>query len=157
MSVIYVELDEGGLDLIGPLWERLNAHHRSLTMHFASVFETRTFEERKSALLKKARGGAMRVDLAKDVGSGSYIGYCVSSLIRDGADLVGEVDSIFVEKEFRAMGIGGELMRRALGWMDERGATVKKVVVMADNQEALPFYARFGLVPRNIVLEQKPK
>jgi len=45
-------------------------------------------------------------------------------------------------------------MNRGLVWMDSPGVTRKRVSVAAGNESALPFYARFGFVPRMTVLKQ---
>lgn len=156
-TIVYTEADQGSIDLIEPLWARLNEHHRALSPHFSSHYERSTFEQRKRELLAKAARGLMRICLAKDIDAGEYAGYCVATILLDGDAPVGEVESIFVDRAYRSTGIGDKLMRNALDWMDARGASVKKVAVGAGNEAVLPFYARFGFFTRMTILEQVKK
>jgi ribosomal protein S18 acetylase RimI-like enzyme len=109
------------------------------------------FEERKRFLLEKSRGGAIRIDLAKDKGTGVLIGYCVSSLTEKKQ---GEIDSIYIEADYRRRGIGDAFMKKALGWLADRAATRIIVGVASGNEESFPFYSRYGFYPRVTVLEQ---
>ena len=80
------------------------------------------------------------------------IGYCVSSV---SVDNTGEIESLFVDREFRSAGIGTALVTRGLGWMDSLGALRKRVSVGDGNESAWTFYRKFGFFPRMTVLEQK--
>ncbi len=141
------------LDAIRPLWQQLNEHHGSLTRHFHEHYAQFTFSKRKSNLLDNAGRGQLRVDLALDTVEQRYIGYCVSIINKK---RVGEIESIFIESNYRGLGIGEILMEQALAWMNEYKATNKKVSVAVGNETVLPFYERFGFYPRIIILEQIP-
>jgi ribosomal protein S18 acetylase RimI-like enzyme len=80
------------------------------------------------------------------------VGYCVCSITRE---KVGEIESIFVEAEYRSRGIGTGLMKQALEWMDRSGAEKKRVFVADGNEQAYGFYRRFGFSPRMMMLEQR--
>ncbi len=147
----YVHGDGGMLDEIKVLWETLNRHHLSVSPYFKDYYRTLTFEERKRAILQRASGGEVRVDLALDA-SGELIGYCVSSIDRW---LTGEIDSIFVTAKYRGQGIGRALMEKALAWLNGKGAKKKIVSVAVGNEQAYRFYSRFGFLPRRTLLEQK--
>jgi diamine N-acetyltransferase len=144
--------DETGLDQIRPLWVQLNEHHLRKARVFRSRYEEWTFDDRKAYFTKKAGEGLLRVDIAYDTGASRPVGYCVSSITRE---KVAEIESIFVEPEYRSQGIGTGLMTRALGWMDRCGAERKRVFVADGNEEAWGFYQRFGFFPRMTVLEQR--
>jgi len=150
-KIKYIHSDEGILDEIKVLWEALNEHHLQLSANFKQYYCSMTFEKRKADLLKKAIGGKMRVDLAVDEASGQNVGYCVSSL--DG-EKKGEIESIFVNEAYRGLGIGDSLMKKALSWMDQKGAMAKIVEVGTGNEQAFNFYARYGFLPRKTVLKQ---
>ena len=45
-----------------------------------------------------------------------HIGYCISTI---NLELVGEIESLYLEKEYRNQGIGEELMNRALTYLNE--------------------------------------
>jgi ribosomal protein S18 acetylase RimI-like enzyme len=151
-TIEYIETDEKDIDLIRPLWEQLNEHHRALSPHFSSHYETFTFERRKDDLLHKTKNGLMHICLAKDIDPGRYVGYCISSLLKDRDRPVGEIESIYVNSLYRSNGIGDTLMRKALEWMDTHGADTKKVSVGAGNEDVLPFYARYGFYHRTSTL-----
>lgn len=150
MRVRYEVMTEEGLDLIRPIWLELRQMHRARSTHFKSELGTRTFEERRDELLEKAAGGLMRVELAREE-DGRVVGYCVSSV---GPDMTGEVDSIFVTAANRGMGIGTALMEGALRWMDDLGAKRKVVMAIVGNETVHAFYARFGFLPKSVLLEQ---
>lgn len=150
-SVTYVSGDAGLLDRIAPLWEQLNRQHLGLSPYFKDYYQTLTFEDRKLALLQRAYGGEIRVDLALDA-SGIPIGYCVSSVDRL---LTGEVESIFVSSQYRRQGIGKTLMKRALEWLNGRGVKRKIVSVAVGNEQIYSFYQQFGFLPRRTLLEQR--
>ena len=148
----YREVGVEEIDAVRPLWEQLNAHHLLLSRHFGDEMGQRTFEPRKQQLLAKAGTGKLKIDLAGPTTTGSFIAYCISSLCAGGN---GEIDSIFVEEHFRGRGIGAGLVRRALEWLDDLGATSKTVVVAYPNEEAVAFYSRFGFLPCNLSLRQR--
>jgi predicted GNAT family N-acyltransferase len=53
------------------------------------------------------------------------------------------------------MGIGQELIKRSLNWMDTENVEDMKIVVATGNEELLPFYQLFGFFPRHMILENK--
>lgn len=108
---------EGGvelLDLAGPLWEKLDTHHARVSRHFSSRSSGSGFAERKKGLLEKAVPGKLRVELVKLRDNDRYIGYCISSIDQK---QIGEIESIFLEDEFRNQGIGHQLMQKALRYI----------------------------------------
>lgn len=145
----YREIDPSQIDAIRPLWEKLNAFHVRLSPHFAARRSARTFDGRKAQLLAKAASGKLRIDLVCAAPNGDPLGYCVTSLSSDGA---GEIDSLFVEQDYRGSGIGTALMRRALAWLDENNATSKVLSVAFGNDRALAFYRQFGFEADSILL-----
>lgn len=150
-NLIFVETGAEGLDLIHPLWEKLNKHHLNQKSDFMEHYENFTFAERKEVLLKKASNGAMLVCLAEDEESGTLLGYIVTTISSKNE---GEIDSVYVEEEYRLMGIGDALMQRSIRWMDVKDVKTKKVAVAAANQEAISFYERYGFRRRSVTLEQ---
>jgi ribosomal protein S18 acetylase RimI-like enzyme len=149
--VEYVTTDESGLDCIRTLWEALNRHHLASTRHFSGHYLARSFDGRKSEILKKAVTGTVRIEIAQEPGTRQPAGYCIVSLSPDGT---GEIDSIFVDGPFRDRGIGSRLMERALLWFSSSGAKRIVVSVSYGNEEAWAFYEKFGFRPRMTVLEK---
>ena len=150
----YIEMDENGIDQIKALWEKLNEHHRNKTIHFLKRFSNYSFDQRKTMILEQASFSKVRIELAKDFEMNSTVAYCVSSV--DSKEN-GEIVSVFVEESHRKLGIGGVLMKHALAWMDEIGVKSKRIDVVYGNDEALPFYEKFGFYPLFLVLQQKTK
>jgi GNAT superfamily N-acetyltransferase len=148
----YSEIPIDQIDLIGPLWTQLCAHHAGISTHFASHFHNRTFAARRDDFVKSHRRGKMKIDLVRVAETGRAVAYCVSTLTHEGA---GEVDSLFVDSGFRGQGVGTELVRRALDWLKSEKAATIVIEVAYGNDEALPFYARFGFLPRRTILCEK--
>ena len=67
---------------------------------------------------------------------------------------LGEIESIYIEPDYRGSGIGDNLMKRALRWMDEYPVDKKVLTVGAGNEEVFAFYSRHNFYPRTTILEQ---
>ncbi len=147
----FIETNHLDLDLIQPLWEKLIEYHQRQKSDFEDHYENITFQKRKEVLLSKAREGKMFICLAEDEKSEILIGYSVTTI---SSGKIGELDSIYVEDKYRMQGIGHELIKRPLGWMDKKDVKIKKVAVVTGNQEAISFYERYGFRKRSINLEQ---
>ena len=146
--------NEALLDGIRLLWQSLNQHHLELSPCFKQDYVEMTFEKRKAYWLKKAASAELRVDIASDVLTGQNVGYCVSSIDED---KTGEIESLFVASTYRGLGVGDNLMRRVLAWMDEKGTVAKIVEVATGNEQAFGFYNRYGFFTRKTVLKQTGK
>jgi GNAT superfamily N-acetyltransferase len=142
--------DQRDLDLVGPLWEKLNEHHRAHSPHHARYFARMTFDLRKKELLEKSSNGTMRIDLAKDGNTEAIVGYCISTVSEKKQ---GEIESIFIEKDYRLHGIGDNFMKKALAWMDCRAVTKRVIAVVIGNEEAFTFYSRHNFYPRVTILQ----
>ncbi|MEI6797102.1 MAG: GNAT family N-acetyltransferase [Methanomassiliicoccales archaeon] len=142
----------GGAELlsdVGPLWEQLRDFHAQISKDFSHEIRAKSFHERGEEILTSVGAGLLRVDIvhAKE----DAVGYCITSLRED---LTGEVESIFVRETHRSLGLGSQLMSRALEWLDALGCTKKELWVLYGNERALEFYRTFAFFPRRIVLEQ---
>lgn len=147
MNIEYSVTDEKGIDEVAFLWEKLNEHHGGLSRHFSFDYPGRTWDNRKKELLSEAVD--LQVDLARDTDTEELIGYCVSSITSDG---LGEIDSIFVESDYRRSGIGDHLILNALNWMQELMVTRIIVQVLVGNEDAYPFYTKYGFLPRTTII-----
>jgi diamine N-acetyltransferase len=150
-TFVYRTVGEDGFDAVRPLWEKLKAYHSPLFTHFAAEHHRHTFEPRKQAILAKTAPGKLRIELVSTALGTADVAYCISTVTADGR---GEVDSMFVEESYRGRGIGSELLRRTLAWLESMGASSKVVTVAYGNQAALALYQRFGFHPRTISLQQ---
>lgn len=150
--VEYRTTEIAGIEAIRPLWNRICEHHRIRARTFRAFFERTTFDDRKAYFARCAEEGDLRVDLASDPVAGRCVAYCVTSL---SAERIGEIESLYVEEAYRSQGVGTALVRRALAWLGENGSVENRVSVAEGNEEAFPFYRKFGFYPRRTVLEQK--
>jgi len=152
INVEYIEGSQEVLYLIQPLWERLKDYHRNKSKYFADTYANKRFQDRVNELTDDSKVG-MKVNLAKDKDTGQYIGYCISTINKE---MIGEIDSLYVEKEYRKQGIGSQLMERALEWLDTNKVNSKIVAVGDGNENVIDFYNHYGFHIRNIILEQVP-
>ena len=150
-QIKFIHGDESTLEEIKTLWQALNDHHFRHSINFKQDYSSITFEKRKAYLTKKAALGELRVDQAIDKATGLTIGYVVSSI---DSEKTGEIDSFFVDEDYRGKGIGDALIKKALKWMDQKGAGAKIVEVANGNEHAFAFYAKYGFLPRRTVLKQ---
>jgi ribosomal protein S18 acetylase RimI-like enzyme len=152
VKIEYTETDEQGLDLIGPLWQRLLEYHKSRSpRYFLGRYAEMTLSRRNKELLDKAVKGRMRIDLARDMDTGELVGYCISTI---SGDRQGEIESIYIEPGYRGAGIGDNMMKRALRWMDDMSVTKKILEVGAGNEDVFEFYSRYNFYPRTTIMEQ---
>lgn len=149
-AIEYRRIDTGSISLIKPLWEKLNEQHREVSRHFKSRYERMSFEERIEKFARPEIRTA--VDIAETIPERRIIAYCISSI---GRGKEGEIDSIYIEPDFRGKKIGRALMKRALAWFDAEGVRLRTVAVAAGNESAFGFYEKFGFHPALTVLRQK--
>ncbi|GAA0122613.1 MAG: GNAT family N-acetyltransferase [Clostridium argentinense] len=137
------------LDSVKPLWEKLNNHHKENSTNFSHNYEMFTFDFRKKKFYDKNL--KVNVDLVEDLDKKTYIGYCISTI---NLELVGEIESLYLEKEYRNQGIGEELMNRALTYLNENGSKKKIIGVAEGNEKVLDFYKKFNFCKRTVILEE---
>jgi ribosomal protein S18 acetylase RimI-like enzyme len=147
-AFVYRTVGADGIDAVRPLWEKLRAYHAPLLDERPPFL----FEPRKHGILNKAASGRLRIELVSVDSSRADVAYCISTV---SADRCGEIDSLFVDERHRGCGIGSELLRRALAWLEDAGATSKVVTVANGNEGALALYRRFGFHPRKILLQHR--
>jgi ribosomal protein S18 acetylase RimI-like enzyme len=148
MNISIVEKDIKEIELIKPLWEQLNLLHFEKSVNFKFKYEKFTFEDRIKAIYVKAGRGIIKIDMILDNDTNNYIGYCLCSI----EDNIGEIESIYVEKQYRKLHLGGKLMESALNWFSAKGIANIQISVVYSNDEALPFYQRYGFQIANYVL-----
>ncbi|GFZ31707.1 N-acetyltransferase [Clostridium zeae] len=134
------------LDLVRPLWQMLNELHKEKSKDFQNQYISFTFEERKKKLMVSKH---MHIDIIAD-SSNKYIAYCISTI---DSELVGEVDSLFIKEDARKLGLGDELLKRSLSWMENNNVRKKIITVAAGNEDVINFYNKYGFKKRRIILE----
>ncbi|MDQ2088013.1 GNAT family N-acetyltransferase [Herbivorax sp. ANBcel31] len=149
LNISYLEGDSRLLEEVRALWVKKRKYHEDVSTYFSDKFRNMTFDGRKDEMFEKLE---IRVVIAKDVKKDKYVGYCISTI--DNKKL-GEVESIFVEEEYRRNKIAENLMELSLNWMDEKGVEKKRLNVAVGNEEVMNLYKRFNFQPFLVVLEQK--
>lgn len=137
-------LIEGKQELLGEvqeLWQKLNMHHMENTQYFKKKYQENSFEKRKKPLLEKSATGDIQVLIAKDQATDTKAGYCISTVTAEG---IGELDSIYVEKEYRRLGVGDMLMTASMKWLESKAPKEIVLTVAGGNEKALDFYKRYG-------------
>lgn len=137
------------LDLIEPLWIKLNKLHESKSTHFKSFFSENTFKKRTEKF-KSMDPSNINVEVV-EAEEGLIIGYCISTVIGN----VGEIDSIFVEAHARKYGIGEQLVDNATKWLKDKNCSKIQVAVAVGHESVFDFYIRNGFYPRVTYLELK--
>ena len=106
------------------------------------------FEVRKSKFITD-NTVAINIDLIKK--EGIHIGYCISTINKEA---IGEIDSLFIDKEYREFGLGDKLMTRGLEWLNTNNVKTKIIAVAEGNEKVLEFYKKYNFYKRRVVLEQ---
>jgi len=152
VRIEFLVTDEKNLDLVRRLWEKLNQHHTANSKYFSARFARRTFGQMAKTIMEKAETGTVRIDLARDMEAGRYVGYCISTISLDN---VGQVETLYVEEDCRGLHIGDGFMKRALTWMDEKRVKTKTIFVAVGNDKVIDFYRRYGFYPLLTKLQQQ--
>ena len=137
------------LPVIKLLWEKLNALHLEDSVYFKEHYSTFTFEKRTLRWSKLAESDII-ILIAKNT-SENIVGYCVSTI----HDNEGEVDSIFVEAEYRKHNIGKQLVETSIEWLKHKGCSKIKLGVSFGHESVFKFYQKLGFYPRMTMLELK--
>lgn len=140
------------LDLVKPLWEKLNDLHESLSPNFKERFQKMTWDKRKSNLISKSE--KLFLEYVVENKNDKIVAYCISTIEKENIK-VGEVDSIFVEKEHRTTGLGKQLMDNAINWLILQKTETQKLLVGVGNESVIDYYNQFDFYPLHIVLQRK--
>jgi ribosomal protein S18 acetylase RimI-like enzyme len=149
-NINYIATDGKDIKLISPLREKQWQYHNKRSKHFGKRIMERSVDEVNEQLLAKATVGLL-VDLAEDAETGKLVGYCLTSI---NAERQGEIESLYLQPEYRNQHIGDKLMKRSLDWMDKQGVKRKILVVGAGNEGVTSFYRRYKFEVRSIIMEQ---
>jgi ribosomal protein S18 acetylase RimI-like enzyme len=141
------------LDFVEPLWNKLNKHHQMNSRYFPDKFMNLTFDIRKKKFISDANK-ELRIDLVKDLETETFVGYCITTIT---IDKIGEIDSLYVEPEFRKFGIGDKLMSRSIEWLDSKNVRIKIIGIAEGNEQVLDFYKKYDFYVRRTILEQVAK
>ncbi len=85
--------------------------------------------------------------------SNTPIGYCISTVEKER----GEIDSLFIEKEYRKCGYGAQLVKHSINWLKSKGCVTIHVGVAEGHESVFGFYKQFGFFPRMTYLQFKER
>ncbi|MBN1534850.1 MAG: GNAT family N-acetyltransferase [Spirochaetes bacterium] len=148
MSGEFVVIPKERIETIRPLWEKLNELHLRDSTYFKDHFGTFTFQRRCEKFAAMDEGDVMIEVVEED---GKAVGYCISTMEQE----KGEIDSLYVEEDYRRHGYGGRLVERSLRWLREKGCARIVVSVAEGHESVFGFYRAFGFYPRVTVLQLK--
>ncbi len=87
---------------------------------------------------------------------GEAIGYLIGYMRRSSSlrpVKLAELESMYVQEEYRGQGIGQQLVERFLEWVREQGGERVSVTAYAANERAIAFYRKMGFTPKSLTLE----
>ncbi len=149
-----IQIRAGGAELIGltkPLWEKQKTYHLGIDRLSPENYVDLSFEERAIRIQKK--GAHLTTLLAEDRTTDHLIGYSLATINLEG---VGEIDSVFVEENYRGKGVGTALIKATLVWMEENKVQKTKLHVLDVNQSAVSLYRTLGFEPRMVEMIRRP-
>lgn len=149
-TVVYTSGGEEVLDKAQELWEKLNQLHATSSPDFEGYYSGQTWKQRRGEISRGSRKAGIRVELAYAGSDRRLVGFCIAFVTKENE---GELDSIYVEEEFRKSGMGDRLMIAALNWFRYQGVYNIRIAVATGNESVIQFYERHGFSPRVIVLE----
>ncbi len=132
---------------IKPLWLKLNDMHHRESAHFRDFYSSFTFEKRisKFGTLPEEKLFIETVEKGNEP-----IGCCICTIDED---RTGEIDSLYIEEEYRNRGLGGKLTRNGIAWLRAQGCGRIAVAVSHGHESVFPFYEKYGFYPRLTSLE----
>lgn len=131
------------------LWEKLRLQHLALSPHFKEYFAQLRFETRCEKFRSMPEQDVYIV--ATEDEDGALVGYCICSAHGE----TGELESIYVEPEYRGQHTGYRLASDGVEWMRRKGCRHIDVLVAEGNEDVFPFYERLGFRARGTVLRIK--
>jgi len=150
MSYQIKRLDYEELDLIQPLWEKLNQIHVDLSHDFKNRYIEMNWDNRKSKLIEKSKELMIETVLNDQ---NCIIGYCISSIDKTNHK-AGEIESVYIEESHRNSGLGKQLINHAIDWLIKKGTTEQRLIVGVGNEKVLGFYKQFNFFPLHLVLQR---
>ena len=142
-------IDKNQINKIKALWKKLNEMHLEDSHFFKDLYKTFDFEKRCQKfdeLLDKN----IRIEIIED--DTAIVGYCISTIEKGS----GEIDSLYIEKNYRKYGYGGQLVENSISWLKANNCNKIMVAVAEGHESVFGFYEKYGFYPRMTYLQMKP-
>ncbi len=147
----YKRLTTAELTVIKTLWEELNQIHLADSVYFKEHYVSFSFAERSADWFKLPEENFHL--LVAETKDSVPVGYCISTIDADRKK--GEIDSLFVSKEYRRKGIGELLIKKSMKWLNDKQCISIRLSVSYGHEKVLGFYQKLGFYPRSTTLELK--
>jgi diamine N-acetyltransferase len=144
----FLLIDKTKIGIIKPLWQKLNELHLKDSNYFKDHFKTFTFEKR-CEIFNKYDDDKIRIEIITD--DVTPVGYCISTI--EGSK--GEIDSLFIDENYRKNNYGRSLMQNSINWLNENNCERILLGVAEGHESVLGFYQKFGFYPRMTYLQMK--
>lgn len=113
-------------------------------------------EEAKQKLLRAIQDDIVLIAFYDDWPVGYLIGKFHEPTANSARSIAqAQIENIFVESDWRKMGIGEELVNYFKAIVQRRGAKRLSVTVLAANEGAIKFYEKLDLLPRGIIYSKE--
>lgn len=148
MNCNFTVIGKNRLNTIKPLWRKLNELHLKDSHFCKDHYKKFTFEER-CRKFDEIDDDKIRIEIitAGDI----PVGYCIATIEKS----TGEIDSLFVEQEYRSKGYGGRLVENSLHWLRSKNCTKIQVAIAEGHESVFGFYQKYGFYPRMTYLQLK--
>lgn len=130
-------------DELRGMMNALTDYHQGVSTFFSNDFKESQIYDRKQSLLIKDQ---VKIFIAYE--QKVKVGYLMTSIHKG----IGCIESLYVDPNHRGKSIGDQLMDRGLNWLKNNAIDQIQVSVAYGN-DVLPFYEKFGLYPRSIILK----
>jgi ribosomal protein S18 acetylase RimI-like enzyme len=148
MNFTFSTISKIDLPCIKNLWQKLNDLHMNSSIHFKEHYKAFSFEERCGKFIDTP-DDRIRIEIIRD--NETCVGYCIVTI--DNA--TGEIDSLYVEPDYRNYGLGAKLVNNCSRWLKENGCRHIGVSVAAGHESVFGFYRKFNFFPRKTWLQLK--
>ena len=142
------ELPKKEIAAIKHLWEKLNQIHYQDSVYFKDHFKTFTFEKRCNDF-SDINDEEIKINVLID--SEKVVGYCIATIKK----AVGEIESIYVDDEYRKKGFGKKLIEESTNWLKKNKCKKIMVAVAHGHDSVFNFYMKLGFYPRVSYLQLK--
>lgn len=148
MNIKTIVISKNEIGLLKPLWEKLNEMHMKDSKNFKEFYKSFTFEKR-CEIFSDYDESNVRIEVILE--GNIPIGYCISTINKG----IGEIDSIYIEENYRRSGYGKQFINNAIKWLKDN-KTIKIQVAVAEGHESVfPYYEKSGFCLRKTYFELK--
>ncbi len=156
-QVEIIEARADRLDDVASLWRAMHDYHAEVAGEAREVAPFRRAEDswqrRRGDFERWLRAGDAWLLIAEREGSPvgfAFFRICAGDWSFETDERIGELEALSVEPELRRWGIGSLLMEEVERRLAAAGVGFIGLTVIAGNEDALRFYARWGLAQSHI-------